>query len=213
MPFTTSHALLSLQPNLCREVVYLAQTLHRGTVKIESGQLVAVTGTFPASIAPGHIALCGDLPLEVVSITGPTSLTVSLTRASPDAPVIPPADTANLTGSIVTFDPQIAVIHGLLLRSLGLDLSQQSIDPLAPGESAILNPRDLGLVEALGTLHLLYTAASATLAPDSALAQRAAHYHERFAQARWRARALIDLDGDGLADATRTLRATPLTRE
>lgn len=212
MPFTTSHALLSIQPNLCREVVYLAQTLHRGTVKVASGQLVAVTGAFPASIAPDQIALAGDLPLGIVSITGSTSLTVSLTRASPDAPVIPPADTANLTGSIVTFDPQIAVIHGLLLRALGLDPSQQAVDPLAPGESAILNPGDLALVEALGTLHLIYASASATLAPDSALAQRTAHYHDRFARERWRARALIDLDGDGLADATRTLNTPPLTR-
>lgn len=212
MPFVTSDTLLTLQPNLCREVAYLAQTLHRGTVKIDAGQLVAVTGAFPASVAPGQIAIVGDLPLGIVSVTSSTSLTVSLTRPAPDAPAIPPADTANLTGSIVTFAPQIAVIHDLLLRALGLGPAEQTVDPLAPGESAVLNPDDLALVEALGTLHLIYSTASASLAPDSALAQRAAHYHDRFARERWRARALIDLDGDGLADATRTVRTPPVSR-
>lgn len=205
MPFTTDRDLLALQPNLCREVAWLAQTLYRGTVKIESGQLIAVTGSFPASIAPGHIAVIDDRPLEIVSVTSSTGLTVSLTRTAPDAPAIPPADTGNLPGSIVTFAPQIAIIHDLLLRMFGLEASRRTIDPLAPDESAILNPRDLWLVEALGALHLIYTSASATLTPDSALAQRAAHYHQRFTRERWRARALIDLDSDGLANATRTL--------
>jgi hypothetical protein len=212
MPFTTDRDLLALQPTLFREVAWLAQTLHRGTLRIEAGELIAVTGAFPAAVAPGHVAVLDDRPLEIAAITSPTSLTVSLSRAAVDDPVIPPADTANLSGSIATFAPQIRIIHDQLLRMLGLAPSQQAIDPLAPTESAIVNPRDLWLVEALGTLHLIYTSASATLAPDSALAQRAAHYQQRFAEERWRARALLDLNNDGLADTTRALNTLHLAR-
>jgi hypothetical protein len=80
-------------------------------------------------------------------------------------------------------------------------------------ESSILNPADLTLVECLGALHLIYSAASAALADTSPLAQRARMYQERFAKERWRARARIDLDGDGIADAERSLAISHLVRD
>lgn len=212
MPFITDRDLLVLQPSLFREISYLSQTLLRGSMHVESGQLMQ-SGTldFPSSIQPGQVALVGDRPLEIVERSTSSSLTVSLTRAEPGGDVIAPPDIADAPSSIVTFAPQIAIIHHQLLRMLGLDTAEQSIDPDAPSESAILNPRDLALVEAVGTLHLLYSTAAAALSTDSPLAARAAYYRERFAHERWRARAIIDTDGDGRADAVRAMNTVRLT--
>ena len=205
--------LMPLSQQLFREVAFLAQTLFRATLKVQSGQLVIIGGgTFPASIQPGHVAMLGERPLEIVSITSSTSLTVSLTRAHAAGQVLVPADTADLPGSIATFDPQIGIIHQQILRMLGLEAARQTLDADGPGESAVLNPADLSLVETLGSLHLIYSAAAAALTVDSPLATRAAHFRERFAQERWRARAIIDLDADGRADTVRTLNVIRLTR-
>lgn len=212
MPFITDRDLLALQPSLLREVSWLAQTLHRGTVKIESGKLVAVTGAFSPAVSVGHIALAGEQPLEITSITSSTNIGVSLTRAVPDAPIIAPADTGNLPGVIATFDPQIALVHDQLLRMFGLEPSRQALDPDAPTEAAILNPRDLRLVESVGVLHLVYAAAGAALAADDTLAARAALFRLRFAEERARARAIIDTNGDGRADAIRTLSVARFSR-
>lgn len=96
-----------------------------------------------------------------------------------------------------------------------LGITPTSATPTTPDavlESQILNPRDLTLVESLGALHLIYSAASAALSEDSPQAQRARMYQQRFASERWRARAEIDLDNDGLADAVRTLNVSHLLR-
>jgi hypothetical protein len=210
--FAQDRNLLLLAPSLFRDVAWLSQTLHRGTLNIASGQLITATGTFAAAIQPGHIAVLDERPLEITAITSPTSLTVSLIRADPAEPIIPPADSSNAPGAIATFAPQIGLIHDQLLRMLDLEPAQQAIDPLAPTEASILNPRDLALVESLGALHLIYATASATLTHDTALVQRAAYFHDRFTKERWRARALLDLNNDGRADTTRALRTLHLTR-
>jgi hypothetical protein len=212
MPFAQDRDLLALHPTLFREVSFLAQTLFRGTVQIASGQLTLSTGSFPASIQPGHVAVIDDRPVEIIGITGSTSLAVSLLRAAPDGPAITPPNIAPSPGLIATFDPQIAIIHAQVLRMLALEPAQQMLDPLAPGEAAVLNPRDLAPAEALGALHLVYSAAAAPIGAGTLLGGRATDFAERFARERWRARAIIDTDGDGRADAVRTLNITHLSR-
>lgn len=212
MPFTTDRDLITLHPSLFREVSYLSQTLFRGTAKVQSGQVLAIGGTFNAAVKPGHIVQLGDTLLEIIAVINSTTLSVSLPRADVAAAVIIPADTGNLAGSIVTFDPQIGVVHAQVLRMLGLEPSQSGIEESAPGEASVLNPRDLWMVEATGVLHLIYTSAAAPLGDSGTLAARAEHYRDRFAQERWRARAIIDTDGDGRADAVRSMSVASLRR-
>jgi hypothetical protein len=95
---------------------------------------------------------------------------------------------------------------------LGLEPSQTTLDGWAPGEASVLNPRDLALVEALGVLHLIYSSAAAPLGDGNTLAARAEHFRDRFAHERWRARAIIDTDGDGRADAVRSMSVGVLRR-
>jgi hypothetical protein len=212
MSFITDRDLITLHPSLFREVSYLSQRLFRGIAKVQAGQVVAIGGTFSAAVKPGHVVQLGEIVLEIIAVVNSTTLNVSMPRGDAAAAVIAPADTGNLTATITTFDPQIGVVHAQVLRMLGLEPSQTTLDDLSPGEASVLNPRDLALVEALGVLHLIYTSAAAPLGDGNTLAARAEHFRDRFAHERWRARAIIDTDGDGRADAVRSMSVGVLRR-
>lgn len=212
MPFISDRDLLALQPGLLGEVAWLAQTLYRGAVRVEAGRLIALTGSFGPAIRPGHIALAGEQPLEITALVSPTQLEVSLTRAAPDGPAIAPPDAPQSSGLVATFDPQIALAHHQVLRLLGLEPSRQAIDPDSPGESAVLNPRDLWMLEAAAALHLVYAAAAASLSAPSTLAMRADLFRRRFVEERARARAILDTNLDSRADAVRSPGALRLRR-
>lgn len=212
--FTTDRDLLSLEPNLFRDISFLAQTIPLGTGDLSGGTLTLddplLAGT---GVAPGHVALVDRTPMEVLSVSGDDTLTLSLLRPDPLGPAITPADRTGASIALVTFAPQRALTHRQLLAMLGI--TPEGVTPTSTDavlESQILNPRDLALVESLGTLHLIYSACSAALSTDSPQAHRARMYQQRFAAERWRARAEIDLDNDGLADATRTLNISHLLR-
>lgn len=212
--FSSDRDLLTLEPTLFRDVSWLAQTLALGTGSLAAGTLTLddplLAGT---GIAPGHIVMVDRIPLEVLAVTDDSTLTVSLLRPDPAGPQIVPVNRAGSAVSIITFAPQRALTHRQLLAMLGITpdgATPTSIEAVT--ESQILNPQDLTLVESLGALHLIYSAAAAALSDDSPQATRARMYQQRFAQERWRARAEIDLNNDSLADATRTLNISHLLR-
>lgn len=212
--FTTDRDLLTLEPTLFRDISWLAQTLALGTGSLAAGTLMLdaplLAGT---GVSAGHVVMVDRVPLEVLSVSGGDTLTLSLLRPDPTGPQIVPIDRASANVSIITFAPQRALTHRQLCAMLGIiptGTPPTTIDAVA--ESQIINPRGLTLVESLGALHLIYSSAAAALSDDSPQAQRARMYQQRFAQERWRTRAEIDLDNDGLADATRTLNISHLLR-
>lgn len=197
--FALDRHLLALEPHLFRDAAWAGQRLVGGVGDVAGGTLTLLTSDVDftqAGIAEGHIALIGETPYEVLERTGDTTLTISRLRPSTIAPPILPSPATGKAITIVSFAPQIAIIHGHILRLLGL-----ATDGL--GEEAVTNPADLALFEALGALHLIYTAAAALAQRDSGLRARAEYYEERFARERQAAAARIDLDGDGMADAIR----------
>ncbi len=213
--FTTDRDLLALEPNLFRDISWLAQTLCFGAGSLSGGTLTLdgpiLAGT---GVGAGNVVVVDRTPMEVLTAPAADTLTVSLSRPDPAGPPIIPADRTGVPVVIITFAPQLALVHRQLLAMLGIRDGSPT-PPIAPDtaiESQIVNPRDLALVETLGALHLIYSAASAALPETSPQAQRARMYQERFAKERWRARADIDLNNDGLADATRTLNISHLLR-
>lgn len=211
--FIQDRDLLPLEPSLFRDVSWLGQQLFRGQAKVTGGELLATEGDLIASaIQPGHVLLAGDLPLEIIEVTSSASAVVSLPRASAAAAVRPPADFDSRLCVVTTFAPQTALVHGQLLAMLELEPWRQDLDPLAPGEASILNPAEFVLIEALGTLHQVFSAAAAIPGPESLAHLRAQMYRERFAQERWRVRASLDLNGDGRPDAVRALNVAHLRR-
>ncbi len=208
--FAFDRDLLVLEPNLFRDVMFLSQRLLSTTGAIAGGVLTLASGDAEAAgIQAGHIVLHDQRPLEVVERLSSTTLSVSLMRASMDDPPIVPSDAASAAVTITTFAPQIALVHAEILAMLGVGVSGGT-GPVT--EDHIVNPREMARAEALGALHLVYEAAAPLAGIGSAVWSRAAMYRVRFARERWRAAARLDLDGDGVADATRRLTVAPLLR-
>jgi len=207
--FASDRDLLVLEPGVFREVLWLGQRLVRGAGSV-SGTTLTMTsqdeGFDAAGVDAGHVVVIDGVALEVISRTSASVLEVSRLRESVTAAPIGGGSIVNRVVEVSTFVPQLALVHAQAIRMLGLDSPGGS----GVGEESVTNGGDLTLVEALGALHLVYASASAAGAPG--LAPKAAMYRERFSTERQRAGARIDLDGDGVADATRRMNVVRFTR-
>lgn len=211
MPFATDRDLLAFEPNLFRDISWAGQRRINVTdAAIAGTTLTSASADFTsADINAGHVALVSLISLEIIARLSATQLTVSLVRDDPTAPALPPPALTGAALSITTFGPQIASIHDQLLRALGIEPT----DPNAsPGPANITNPAAIARLEAIGALHLIFTGAAA-LAPDQdRLALKAQMYRDRFAALRGRLAVGVDLDGDGLPEATRRLNTIQFVR-
>ena len=177
-----------------------------------------ITGTLLTSLASdfddpeidlGHVVVVNGEALEVVSRTSLTRLEVSRPRLLTTDEQIAPADGSTLNLDVLTFARLITEVQAWVLGAFGIDSS----DPVTPlDETAILNPGELESLIALRTIAQAFAAASALDPTDSSLSQRATLYASLAAEARGQAKAVIDLDGDGVADATRHLNVVSLNR-
>lgn len=206
--FSTDRDLLALEPNLFRDLAWTGQTLASGTADY-AGAAMEVTSDPTVEdrhVGAGHVIVVDGVGYEVIDRVGSTELVVSMLRADVGGALIPPPKMLGRPAYISTFAPQAALAHRQVLRCFDLDAEG------GPGAAAVRNPRDLARLEALGTLYLIYAAASAVGGEDGPLAQRREMYRERFARARDRAVAMLDLDGDGVAETVRHSRDGSLVR-
>ena len=212
--FATDKDLLLLEPNLFRDVAWTGQRLIAGTVQIASGTLkfqssdISLTA---AGVAPGCIAIVGLTPYEVIEVINDTDAVISKLRAGSDDPIIPMADLGDDTPAIIaTFAPQTAIVHRQVLRMLGIEPEHPA--PNMPTAADITNPRALARLEALGALHLIYSAAGALSPADSPTNHRAELYRRRFNEERARCRVEVDTNNDGQPDSTRMLNMIQFVR-
>jgi hypothetical protein len=165
-----------------------------------------------AGVEAGHVALVDGAPYEVLARLSATTATISRLRDDPAGAALTPSPVTGKPVLVYTFRPQAAMVHAQVLRMLGIEPGAAPAQG-QPGESSITNPAALRQLEVLGTLHLIYTAAAA---PDATWNEHAFNrvqvYRERYAAERQRAAARIDLDGDGLPDATRRLNVIQFVR-
>lgn len=211
MPFARDRDLLPFEPNLFRDIAWAGQRRIDLPSATRTGTTLIATGAdfVAAEITTGAVVVHAGVTLEVIDRFSATQLTISLLREAPNSPAIPPAPAANAPLTITSFTPQIAVVHEALLRALGIEPT----DPAAtPSATDITNPAALARVEALGALHLIFTAAAATADDRSVLRTKADLYRDRFAALRRRLAVGVDLDGDGLPDATRRVNTLHLLR-
>jgi hypothetical protein len=214
--FSSDRDLLLLEPNLFRDLGWSSQRLLQGTAAIADGVLTlsAEDNDFEeAGIGQGHVAVVDGTAYEVLERLSPTTVALSRPRAAITDPPLPPSPVASKPVFVSTFRPQLAISHSVILRMLGIDPS----DPAVPGritEDEITNPASLTLAESLHALATIYHAAclGSASGPAWSLWQRAQSYRDRFESERQRAAARIDLDGDGLPDATRRLNVIQLLR-
>lgn len=209
--FSTDRDLIIHEPALMRDVGWAGQRRLAVLASLIGTQLTLSSGSFiDAGIAAGHVALFDGVSLEIVSIDSATLATVSLLRADITAPAVPPVAASNRSLQIYDFSPQRAIVHRQLLTMLALDAPGE--DNFGINETMVTNPAALARLETLGTLHLIYAGASAPKRGEDRYEQRAELYRQRYQRERESVVAMIDLDGDGIAEATRRPNAFVLTR-
>lgn len=212
--FISDRDLLLLEPNLFRDASWAGQLLVSGTGDVSGTTLTLSTYDVDfdgARVDAGYVVLVDGTPYEVIAKLTATTATISRLREDTGDSALTPSPVTSKPVSVMTFRPQASIAHAQVLRMLG-------IEPADSGESGaiidsdITNPGDLVLVESFAALHMIFAAVSSLSSPTSPLVERMEMYRQRFATERQRAAALIDTNGDGIADATRRLNVVHLTR-
>lgn len=200
--FSQDRDLVVFEPGLMRDVAWAGQRRLSTVGGISGTQLTITTGSFvDAGVTGGHVVLFDGITLEVVSVDSPTTASVSLMRADVLGASVPPLDAPARTMSVTDFSPQRAIVHRQILSMLGLDATSETAH--GADASSVTNPGALRRLETLGTLHLIYAGASAPARGVDRYEQRAALYLERFRRERESVVAMIDTDGDGIAEVVR----------
>lgn len=203
--------LLIREPSLFLDASSVGTSMLSATDGVLSGTtLTSASSDFVAQgIELGHVVVVSGEALEVVSRTDANRLVVSKPRASTTDARIAPGDGSTLTLEVITFARLIGEVEAWVLGAFGIDAS----DPVTPlDETAILNPQEVEPLIALRAIARAFAVASALAPTDSSLSQRAVLYAGLAAEARRQAKAVIDLDGDGIADATRHLDVVSFSR-
>lgn len=210
--FASDRDLLVYEPRLFLEIGWLGQQVFRESGLVTSGVALVVGFDFSSvGVSSGSVVNYGGGSYEVAQVIGLGQLGLSRLRASVEDAVVVPPDLASGELEGMTFSPQMGVVHGQILRMLGLDADGE----VGLGAEAVVNPGALTRLECLGTLHLIFSAAAAaSRAGGSGLgyAERSLMYRERFAAERGRVTAMVDLDGDGEAESIRRPGVSHLTR-
>lgn len=208
---TSDRDLLVIEPSLFIGAAAAGTTLLTTSDAAVAGtRLTSASADFVTQqIDNGHVAVVNGVVIEIVERIQATELDVSLPRASQEDQKIAPGDGSGLALQIISFARLIDQVQNSILGALGIDPD----DPVRPLEvSSILNPSEVGTMIALRTIQLAFEAASALAPTDASLANRAALYQRRAAEAMRQTAAAIDLDGDGRPDTTRRLDAVVFVR-
>ena len=197
--FAKDRDLFVLEPGLHKDVAWMGQRLLSVIGSLSGTTLTINSGSFvDAGIASGHVVVFDGVALEVVSVESATSATVSLMRGDTGSSAIPGVGASSQKVEVYGYGPQLGMVHRQVLSMIGLDPDGEGFD-----ESVVTNPGALVRLEALGALHLIYAGAGAPGTGGQKFEQRAQMYKQRFASERERVVALVDLDGDGIAEMKR----------
>jgi len=210
--FAADRDLLVLEPMLFRDYAWLGQTLIASPMS-SGGSLVEIVGDADfelAGVTAGHVLTVIGSSFEILDRAGATEVIASTLRADRAAPPIPLPAFTEQNAYVMTFAPQIDLVHRRILRAAGIE-PDAAPPPGEPGVLDILNTRELARLEALGALALIYTAAIGP-APAGPIPARAEFYRRRFEEARERTLVHFDLDADGVADLSRHLSTVATTR-
>ena len=209
--FSKDRDLVVHEPGLMRDVGWAGQRRLSVIGGISGTQLTIETGSFvDAGIEAGHAVVFDGITLEVVSVESATTATVSLMRGDVLGAAVPPIEAASRGLLVYDFSAQRSIVHRQILAMLGIDAAGE--DVFGVDETMITNAGALNRLETLGTLHLIYAGASAPSRANDRFEQRAELYRQRYQRERESVIAMIDTDGDGIAEVTRRPNAFVLAR-
>jgi len=204
-------SLLRLDPRVFLDAAGQADVIIDGADGVVSGTTLSSAGSDFAArgVDAGHVVVVSNVPVEVEDRTGATTLSVSRPRADDAASLLPPPPGTGLSFSVRTFARLIALERAWALGALGLE--PPAIDDEID-ENAILDPAPIERLIAQRVVHRAYARAAAANPADPAIALAAAEHRRLAMLAAQQARAVLDLDGDGVPDATRRISVVTLTR-
>lgn len=215
--FTSDIDLLTVEPNLFADTGWSGQRLVSASGTL-SGTTLTLAGTDldASAVEAGCVVLMSGVPLEVVDRLSTTTLKVSVIRWGRTGPTVPPVGLSTGVCEVWTFRPQIALAHRHVLRLLGLtdqaDTEGAGLNNTTLGDSSVINPGALTMLESLLALNIIYAAAGAGAPTGGTLADKSKQYALRAGAERTRVAALIDTNGDGTPDATRRPSVISLQR-
>ena len=219
MAMITDRDLLTIEPSIFVDAQgegTLLTEASDASVTRSSRRLDSVSSDFISDgITTSHVVVVtyptSDIQvLEITSATAATTLVVSRIRAQSSDPAIGPQDGSALPIKIITFQRAIDQAQAWVLGALGL-VDTGQVDDL--DETDITNPEDVKRMIATLTIARVFAGAAAGAPADAGLAAQSALYSTRVKETAHQTRVLIDLDGDGLPEATRRIDVLALVRD
>jgi len=207
--------LLAIEPSLFAGGGFQSQQLAAGT----DGGLAGTTFTsaaadFGAAGVVAGMVLCvyttapaEARSCEVLSVDSDTSMTVSALRANADGAAIAPQPGSDLKYYVQTFQPQIASAEAALAEKLRQVSEAEGIAP-----SDFADSSQFGQAVALGALAAVFVARAANASDTDPHWIKAEFYRRRHVAAVAAIRLASDVNGDGVAERTRTLGNVTLRR-
>ncbi len=144
---------------------------------------------------------------EIVSVAGPTSLTLSALRADETSPPVAPPSGASLGFRVRTFQPQIKAVSDTLAEKL-----RQLAEVAGISAADFADSSQLTAACAYGVLASVFVARAENAVPTDANWIKSEHYRREFGRMQLQLRLAVDADGDGRAEQTRTLGNITLRR-
>jgi hypothetical protein len=207
--------LMGIEPAIFLATSPPGQALLAGSAGAISGTTFTASGVNfqAAGVAAGMVLtvhrgnVAEGSAYEIVSVDGIGRLTVSVLRFDGAQPPTAPPTASGLSFLVRTFRQQIHRV----CASLGEKL--RSMVESSPVRSAgFADSMQLRLAAATGTIATLLVASAERATVDDPNWVKAQHYHNLFNRMQSQLRLAIDVDGDGLAEQTRSLGNVTLRR-
>lgn len=207
MTFCSDCDLLVWETDLLADAAFISQTLISGTADLSDTTLTIASGNLLNShvAADQVVVLRGSISgcFPIVSVDSATKLTISIVYEGwwdngQGRTASRVGSAVGLNYAIRTFYPQRRLVADLLRRSVGIHPSDAEIVP-----SQIVNPQALQRANALGTLHMIYSALAGAADDPELLQERADRYQKMYRRELEGCAIELDTNNDGRVDAVR----------
>lgn len=195
--------LLLIEPSLFTDASVAAITVDENDDATITDTSLSSAGSdfYESSVTAGQVIVVNGEPLEIVSMQSKSQLEVS-GRRLPEGVPVPPGDGTGLSFVVRTFMRHVEDAELWLARALGLDAA----DPATPLTSAdVINYDELADLVSYRVIATAFAQSAAAAPSDASLRDRAELYDRMASEVKQLVTALIDLDGDGVADERRRL--------
>lgn len=167
------------------------------SVGLEAGMVLCTYETIPAE---GRV-------WEILSVDSATTLTISVLRVATDAPPVAPPAGTGLSFYVRSFGPQIQSVSATLAEKL-----RQLAEVARIASADFADSNQLRVTTAHGALAGVFLARADSARPHDANWIKAEFHRAEFLRCQDQLRLAVDIDGDGVAEQTRTLGNVHLKR-